>query len=209
MNQSLLSLKPQDAAPIPLLIADGADASRSCGTAENIRGSGLGPLIADGLRTSMRPGFLALVWLACSLCALGSSPEEIAAQAPVAEINVKEGVAVKGYDVVAYFTDRIPVKGSPEYVYQWQGATWQFATPEHRAAFVRDPEKYAPQYGGYCSYAISLGSVVDIDPRQWKIVGGKLYLNNNPIAQGLWVRDPEAHIKKGDVNWRLTPRRPL
>ena len=89
------------------------------------------------------------------------------------------------------------------------GATWQFGSAEHRATFVSNPEKYAPQYGGYCSYAISLGSVVDIDSKQWKIVGGsRLYLNNNSIAQGLLLRDPEVHIKKGDFNWRLTPRHP-
>jgi YHS domain-containing protein len=209
VKQSLLSQKPQDAAPIPQLTRDDADLSRSCGTARNIHRSRLGPSIVDSLRTATRPVLLAAIWLACPFYAFGSSPEEIAARAPVAEINVKEGVAVKGYDVVAYFTDRIPVKGSPEYMYQWKGATWQFASAEHRAAFVSNPEKYAPQYGGYCSYAISLGSVVDIDPKQWKIVGGRLYLNNNSIAQGLWLRDPEAHIKKGDFNWRLTPRHPL
>ncbi len=138
-----------------------------------------------------------------------ASPEQIAARAPVAEINNKKGLAVKGYDVVAYFTDGRPVKGTANNSYQWQGATWQFASPEHRAAFMREPAKYAPQYGGYCAYAVAQGDIVDIDPKQWKIVDGKLYLNANFLSQTLWVTDPAGHIKNGDANWRVIPRRPL
>src|SRR6201984_3430837 len=135
--------------------------------------------------------------------------EQIAARAPVSELNVKDGVAVKGYDPVAYFNDGKPVKGSPEHTFEWQGATWQFVSEEHRSAFMREPTKYAPQYGGYCAFAISKGSIVDIDPNQWKIVNERPYLNANFSALTLWSRDPEGHIKKGDANWRLIPRRPL
>lgn len=152
---------------------------------------------------------IALVSLGHLPRALAASPEEIKARKPVAELNVKDGAAVKGYDVVAYFTDGKPVKGSPEFSYKWKGANWQFASAEHRAAFMNEPTKYAPKYGGYCAYAVSQGSIVDIDPNQWKIVGGKLYLNANLLAQTLWARDPEGHIKKGDVNWPLIPRQPL
>ena len=116
---------------------------------------------------------------------------------------------MKGYDVVAYFTDGKPAKGSSEFTHQWEGATWQFASAEHRAAFQRQPAKYAPQYGGYCAFAVSLGTIVDVDPRQWKIVDGRLYLNANFLAQTLWVLDPPGHIKKGDANWPLIPRRHL
>ena len=158
----------------------------------------------------------ACVAAAAVLCLAGmtgvssaASPEEIAARAPVGALNVHAGVAVKGYDVVAYFTDGKPVKGSPEFTHWWQGATWQFASAEHRAAFARDPAKYAPQYGGYCAYAVSQGDIVDVDPRQWKIVDGRLYLNANVLAQTLWVRDPAGHIKKGDANWPLIPRKHL
>lgn len=147
--------------------------------------------------------------LAGSSGALASSPEQIAARPPVAALNVHGGVAVKGYDVVAYFTDNKPVKGSPEFTCPWQGATWQFASAEHRAAFARAPAKYAPQYGGYCAFAVSQGDIVDIDPKQWKVVDGKLYLNANVIAQTLWVKDPEGHIVKANAKWPLIHRKPL
>jgi hypothetical protein len=138
-----------------------------------------------------------------------ASPDQIAARAPVAELNNKNGLAVKGYDVVAYFVDGRPVEGTENDSYEWQGATWRFASPEHRAVFMREPAKYAPQYGGYCAYAVAQGDIVDIDPKQWKIVDGKLYLNANFIAQALWLRDPAGHVKKGDANWRIIPRHPL
>lgn len=138
-----------------------------------------------------------------------ASPDQIAARAPVAELNNKDGLAVKGYDVVAYFADGRPVKGTANESYQWQGATWQFASPDHRAAFMREPTKYAPQYGGYCAYAVAQGNIVDIDPKQWKIVDGKLYLNANFLAQTLWLINPAGYIKNGDANWRIIPRHPL
>src|SRR5260221_7767855 len=91
-----------------------------------------------------------------------ASPEQIAARAPVAEINNKKGLAVKGYDVAAYFTDGRPVKGTANNSSQCQGATWQVASPEHRPAFMLEPAKYAPQYGGYCAYAVAHGDIGDI-----------------------------------------------
>lgn len=154
----------------------------------------------------------ALIAVAISVVAHASfaaTAEQIKARAPVAALNVKDGVAVKGYDPVAYFNDGKPVKGSPEHIFKWQGATWQFVSEEHRAAFMREPTKYAPQYGGYCAFAISKGAIVDIDPNQWKIFNGRLYLNNNPVALTLWSHDPEGHIKQGDANWHLIPLRPL
>jgi YHS domain-containing protein len=154
-------------------------------------------------------GLLLAGWLVACPSIRAASPEQIAARAPVAALNNKEGLAVKGYDVVAYFADGRPVKGTAEYSYPWQGATWQFASPEHRAAFMREPATYAPQYGGYCAYAVALGNIVDIDPRQWRIVDGKLYLNANFLSQSLWALDPPGYIKKGDANWRIIPRRPL
>ncbi|MBV9491002.1 MAG: YHS domain-containing protein [Verrucomicrobia bacterium] len=154
-------------------------------------------------------GLVLAGWLVAGPSVRAASPEQIAARAPVPALNNKDKLAVKGYDVVAYFADGRPVKGTANYSYPWQGATWQFASPEHRAAFMREPAKYAPQYGGYCAYAIALGDIVDIDPRQWRIVDGKLYLNNNPFSQSLWARDPAGYIKKGDANWRIVPRHPL
>jgi YHS domain-containing protein len=148
-------------------------------------------------------------WLVARPSVRAASPQQIAARAPIPSLNNKDGLAVKGYDVVAYFTDGRPVKGTANDSYQWQGATWQFASSEHRAAFMREPAKYAPEYGGYCAYAVAQGNIVDIDPKQWKIVDGKLYLNANFLSQALWVRNPAGYIKNGDANWRIIPRRAL
>ncbi len=158
-------------------------------------------------RTWKLPAAVAMMWLIGSACGMAASPEKIAKRNPVAAINVEAGLAVKGYDVVAYFSDGKPVKGLPRFSTKWNGVTWQFASADHRAAFIREPGKYAPQYGGYCAFGMSQGIAVDIDPQQWKVVDGKLYLNNNPFAQTLWARDPAGHIKEGDANWRIIPRK--
>ncbi len=119
----------------------------------------------------------------------------------VPPVNNAPGVTLKGYDPVAYFAEGKPVKGSGEYVYQWMGATWHFSSAEHRDLFAKDPEKYAPQYGGYCAYAVSLGSTSDVDPHAWKIVNGKLYLNLNPDVAKIWSQDIPGNITKADRNW--------
>lgn len=110
-------------------------------------------------------------------------------------------VAIKGYDPVAYFTDGKPVKGSKEHSFSWMGATWYFASAAHRDSFAAAPEKYAPQYGGYCAWAVSQGSTAGIDPEAWKIVDGKLYLNYNKKIQATWEEGMAANIAKADENW--------
>ena len=99
------------------------------------------------------------------------------------------GNAIKGYDVVAYFTDGKPVEGSGDHEFEWNGATWRFASAQHRNLFAKDPAKYAPQYGGFCAFGVSRGYAVGIDPAAWKIVDGKLYLNYNRDVQTEWVKD--------------------
>lgn len=111
------------------------------------------------------------------------------------------GTAVKGYDVVAYFDEGAPREGSSEFEHEWRGATWRFASAEHRDRFAADPERYAPQYGGYCAYAVAKGTTADIDPRAWRIVDGRLYLNKSPKVQSLWERDVAGHIVQADANW--------
>ncbi len=111
------------------------------------------------------------------------------------------GAAVKGYDVVAYFTEAKPVEGSRDHVYEWQDATWRFSNEEHLAEFKQSPEKYAPQYGGYCAYAVSKGSTAPIDPEAWKIVDGKLYLNYSKDIQAIWEKDIPGYVSKADQNW--------
>jgi len=111
------------------------------------------------------------------------------------------GLALKGYDPVAYFTLGRPVKGDARLTFEWKGATWRFSTTEHRNAFVAEPERYAPSYGGYCAWAMSQGRLANIDPEAWKIVSGKLYLNYNDDIQKRWERDIPGFIAKADVEW--------
>jgi hypothetical protein len=113
----------------------------------------------------------------------------------------KKGVAIRGYDPVAYFTDSKPTKGDPKFSYSWGGASWQFASAEHRDLFGQSPEKYAPQYGGYCAYAVSEGHTAEIDPNAWKVVDGKLYLNYSLDVREMWQKNQAARIVKADKNW--------
>jgi hypothetical protein len=111
------------------------------------------------------------------------------------------GLAIKGYDAVAYFTEGAPREGSPQISHDWMGATWLFATAEHRDAFAADPERYAPQFGGYCAYAVAKGHPAQADPRIWAIVEDKLYLNLAPGVQEKWEADRSALIASARTNW--------
>ena len=111
------------------------------------------------------------------------------------------GLAISGYDPVAYFTDAKPAKGSADFAFKWNGAEWRFASADHLAKFKAGPEKYAPQYGGYCAWAVSQGHTAGIDPAAWKIVGGKLYLNYDLDVQAKWQKDIPGNIVKADANW--------
>jgi len=120
----------------------------------------------------------------------------------VAPVNITpDGVAIKGYDPVAYFIQSKPVQGLPEFEYLWSNAKWRFASAEHRDLFIVDPERYSPRYGGYCAYAVSQGKTADIDPDAWAIIDEKLYLNLNKKVKGLWENDIREHIRKADENW--------
>lgn len=108
------------------------------------------------------------------------------------------GIAIRGYDTVAYFTQNKPVKGDETITTQWNGATWHFSSEEHKQLFVAQPEKYAPQYGGYCAYGIANDYVVKIEPDQWQIVDDKLYLNYDKRIQGRWAKDISGYIEAAD-----------
>ena len=111
-------------------------------------------------------------------------------------------LAVDGYDVVAYQTDHKAVKGKADFRYSWHDANWQFASAEHLAAFKADPQRYAPQYGGYCAYAVAAkNDKVDIDPQAFTVLGDKLYLNYSKDVQAKWNADRAALIEKADRNW--------
>ena len=111
------------------------------------------------------------------------------------------GIALKGYDVVAYFQHSRPVKGSSQFIFQWMDATWQFSSAQNRDLFAADPQRYAPQYGGYCAYAVSHGRTASVNPEAWRIIDGKLYLNHDKLVHKLWERDAPGHIQKADKNW--------
>jgi YHS domain-containing protein len=109
--------------------------------------------------------------------------------------------AIQGYDPVAYFTDSRPVRGSEQFTHRWNGATWRFASAENRDRFAAAPEKYAPQYGGYCAFGVASGYAVKIDPQAWSVVDRKLYLNYDKSVQAKWQRDVPGYIGKADANW--------
>jgi hypothetical protein len=112
-----------------------------------------------------------------------------------------KGVAVHGFDVVAYATTAAAVRGHTEFEYRWQGAIWRFASAAHRDAFAASPDRFAPQFGGYCAWAVSRGYTADIDPHAWRIVEGKLYLNYSKRVQRMWEQDLAGNIGKGQANW--------
>ncbi|MFB3105545.1 MAG: YHS domain-containing (seleno)protein [Pseudomonadales bacterium] len=110
-------------------------------------------------------------------------------------------LAIEGYDPVAYFIEDKPVKGDSEFEYEWQAAHWRFSSAENRDLFVSNPEKYAPQYGGYCAYAVSQDTTAGIDPDQFTIVDDKLYLNYSAKVRETWRADRDAYILAADKNW--------
>ncbi len=111
------------------------------------------------------------------------------------------GKAINGYDPVAYFTEGRPVEGESQFSLEWNGTTWRFATAENRDLFASAPEQYAPQYGGYCAWAVSQGYTASTDPEAWKIVDGKLYLNYSTSVQARWSKNIPQNIAAGDSNW--------
>ena len=126
-------------------------------------------------------------------------------------INIDaDGVALHGYDPVAYFTAGTPTQGRREFSATHVGATYHFASAEHRATFLADPDRYAPQYGGYCAMGVTGGAKFDIDPTAWRVENGKLYLNKDPRTQRVWLRDVPGNIVKADAKWptvRTTTRK--
>jgi YHS domain-containing protein len=129
-----------------------------------------------------------------------------AAQAGGAPIYAEDGVATDGTDPVAYFTEGAPIAGSKDITHDWNGASWRFSSQENKDAFAAEPAAYAPQYGGYCAYAVSEGYTASTTPKAWKIVDGKLYLNYSRRIQRKWERDIPGRIASGDANWpKITP----
>ncbi|MEM1422216.1 MAG: YHS domain-containing (seleno)protein [Pseudomonadota bacterium] len=111
------------------------------------------------------------------------------------------GLAIRGYDPVAYFSDGKPVEGLKAHEIEWMGASWRFATAENKNKFLADPEAFAPQYGGYCAWAVANGYTASTVPEAWEIVDGKLYLNYSLGVRETWRQDIPGNIRKGDAKW--------
>ena len=120
-----------------------------------------------------------------------------------ADVNINDGYAVHGYDVVAYFTRGEPTKGDDRFTAEYQGATYRFASADSRDRFSAEPSPYAPQYGGYCAFGTAMGRKFDGDPHAWRIIDGKLYLNVNKTVQARWLSDTAGFIRGANHNWPL------
>jgi YHS domain-containing protein len=103
---------------------------------------------------------------------------------------------------VAYFTRQKAVKGETKIAYKWKGATWHFSSTENLDLFKSTPEKYAPQFGGYCAYAVSKGFTANSDPEAFKIINGKLYLCADEKILQKWLGGGEESMKKSEKNWK-------
>ena len=111
-------------------------------------------------------------------------------------------VAILGYDPVAYFTVDKPVKGQDRFATVWKGAKWKFSSQANLDLFKSDPDKYAPQYGGYCAYGVAQDNLVRIEPDKFKVLDGKLYLNYNAEVQATWLKDPAGYVKQADAKFK-------
>ncbi|MDB5363520.1 MAG: hypothetical protein JWO51_4817 [Rhodospirillales bacterium] len=124
-------------------------------------------------------------------------------------VNAPEGIAIKGYDPVAYFTEGRPVPGDPQISAEFDGAVWRFTTGEHRRVFLAHPTRYEPEYGGFCAYGAAQGFKTDIDPAAFSIIGGRLYLNANLDVRTRWRADLLTAIAEADRNWAEVKEQPL
>jgi YHS domain-containing protein len=121
----------------------------------------------------------------------------------------KNGLALQGYDPVAYFTDGKPVHGSPQFAAQYKGATYYFVSAQHRDMFKQSPGKYEPQFGGFCGYAASINKLAPIMPEYFQVLHNRLVLQHNEKAWKLWHQDVEGNLTKADANWpKLSQQNP-
>lgn len=146
------------------------------------------------LRTLLAAAGLAL------MPALAVAPAAHADKAPV-YTGLFSNLAVEGYDPVAYFTEGRPVKGERQFSTEYNGAEFRFSSQANLDLFLADPAKYAPQYGGYCAWAVSQGYTAKGDAQHWHIEDGKLYLNYNKSVQETWEEDIPGFISMADANW--------
>lgn len=159
-------------------------------------------LIRETTRSLIRA--IGLFVLAFATIVVGTNAFAAADASEHIPVYSENGVAIGGTDAVAYFTEAKPVQGKAAFAAEYQGATWHFSSAENREIFLSNPEKYAPAYGGYCAYALSLGTYkVETDPNAWSIVDGRLYLNKTPVVRSIWETDIPGNIVKSEGNWAI------
>ena len=158
----------------------------------------------------MLPLYATLALSLCCLCQAATtigpaSSESMTAAGSTSQPAVNrngDGIAVSGYDVVAYFDQKQAMKGNPLITSSYQGAAYRFISEEHRVAFSKDPEHFIPQYGGFCAYGASQGHKAPADPEAWTVLDDKLYLNYNRQVQKTFLKDPSEKLKDADTNWK-------
>jgi YHS domain-containing protein len=137
--------------------------------------------------------FLVAVTLFFSACA--------SSEKKGAEIFQKDGAAIGGYDPVAFFTESKPVKGTADYNFQWKDAEWHFASQANLDSFKNNPQKYEPQYGGYCAFGTAEGHKAPTEVDTWTVLDGRLYFNYNQDVKKLWDEDRPKYIQQANNNW--------
>lgn len=143
--------------------------------------------------------FLMLALIAFSFSAQAAKPVNTLKNSFFAS---ETDTAINGYDSVAYFTQNAPVKGLDAHSYDYKGAKWKFSSQANLELFKNNPEKYAPQYGGYCAYAVANDNLAKVDPAQFTIFEGKLYLNYDASIQKDWLKDKAGYIRKADTKFQ-------
>jgi YHS domain-containing protein len=120
----------------------------------------------------------------------------------------EQHLALKGYDPVAYFTEKRPMTGSPEYRHEWDGATYRFASAKHLEMFKADPDRYLPQYNNWCAASVAKGLKVQGNPEYWLVVDGRLYLFGAPVGATMMAKNPSGMKKQADENWSRVSQLP-
>jgi len=141
------------------------------------------------------------VILLCAVMLIAGSAVAQPADVRQKQFNIEKGLAIEGYDPVAYFTDNKPVKGARKFESDYEGAKYYFASAEHKALFDSNPARYAPAYGGYCGYAASIDRLSPISPEWFQIIDGRLILQHNKKAFDLFNKQLNENVVKADQNW--------
>jgi YHS domain-containing protein len=144
-----------------------------------------------------------LLTLVAALSTAGTVLADSMSDHNILVLKNRDGVAIQGYDPVAYFTEHKAVKGSSKFTSEYQSAKYDFASADHKELFDANPAKYVPAYGGYCGYAASIGKVRPADPLIWSIVDGRLIVQNTKGAAELWEKDVAGNKAKADKYWPL------